>query len=361
MFESLIDKNAGLYHSASSSVIISSRIRLARNLSGVNFMSIAKKDDLNDIYTRTFLALKKYKKLKNIKSLDMSQLSEIDRLVLLECRFISKELFENKNGRAGLVLDEKFSSLIMLNEEDHLRIQSIDKGLSLEKIWERTFELDAFLAKELNYAYSDRYGFLTSCPSNVGTGMRASVMMHLPCLVESDLMEKVMRGVNQLGIVIRGANGEGSDSLGSFFQVSNQRTLGISEEQIVLDITKIALKLEEFELDARVKMIKETPEFLINKISRAWGLLMYSTLINSSEALGCLSMLKLASAMGIFPKTMKKDINALMMNIQKAHLILIKNCEIESPYQRDVARASYIRTILAKYKFPTTLTKFLNR
>ncbi len=359
MLENLIAKNAGLYNSVDSSVIISSRVRLARNLSGINFMSIAKKEDLQEIYARSFVALKKSKKLKNVKSLSMSDLTELDRLILLECRFISKELFENKNEEAGLILDDSFSNLIMLNEEDHLRIQSIEKGLSLDKIWTKVDVLDDFLAKELNYAYSDRYGFLTSCPSNAGTGMRASVMMHLPCLVESDLMEKIMRGVNQLGIVIRGANGEGRDSLGSFFQVSNQRTLGLSEEEIISKITEIALKIEEFELDARAKMSKEAPLFLANKISRAWALLMYSTMISSSEALSCLSMLKLASALGIFPKAMKTKLNALMMNIQRAHLIVLTHCDVEDAYKRDVARASYIREILSQYKFPAKLSKYL--
>lgn len=352
MIKFLIENDAGIYNINETPVIVSSRIRLARNLSDAKFISSASKDELQNVYQTVCNALKNTKKGKGAKIFAMSDLTESERLFLLECRLISKELCENKNGVGGVFMSKNLDCVVMVNEEDHLRIQSIQQGLSLDKIWQKLDEFDSELEGKLSYAFSEKYGYLTGCPSNAGTGMRASVMLHLPALEMSDLIEKIARGLAQLGIVIRGANGEGSESLGSMYQLSNQRTIGLSEAEIIAKVTEMAKKVESFELDARKKLLKDTPAVLFDKIGRAWGKLLYCELINSAEALECLSAVRLGFAMGYFAKNKAKIVNFLMLGVQCAHLMCEAACYDMTGEERDIFRALYIKEALGFIKDP---------
>jgi len=344
-------KDFNLFDRKKSPIIISSRVRLARNFKSTPFSSSASVEVLDKVLSESQSALKSTTQLKKNDFLRMDNLSDSEKLMLLENRLISNELFENTNSKGALVLSKDCKLCVMINEEDHLRLQAIEKGFALEDAWASIDALDTAVSKKINYAFDKSYGFLTACPSNAGTGMRASVMMHLPALAIAELMEKIVKGLNQLGVTVRGANGEGSDFLCSMFQISNQQTLGLSEQDIIEKISKLVKKVEKFELDARRKMLKENPKPLHDKIARAWGLLNFCEIINSREALNCLSMLRMGVNLGFIKDN--SVINALINNVQPAHLLEATACELSEPSERDILRAKYIKSQLSKVKPPS--------
>jgi protein arginine kinase len=239
----------------------------------------------------------------------------------------------------------------MINEEDHLRIQVLRSGFQLKKTWAAITELDSALEERLDYAFSPTLGYLTACPTNLGTGMRASAMMHLPALVIASQMEKVVRAVNQLGMVVRGLFGEGSDASGSIFQISNQTTLGESEEGIIKRLGSVLNSIIEHELNARQKLLEADANKMFDKIGRAFGILQNGHVLSSSEAMNLLSLIRLGVDLGVFPDTNRCVVDRLLIEAQPGHLQHAQRGEFE-PGQRDLLRAMRLRGEFANFAKP---------
>jgi protein arginine kinase len=245
----------------------------------------------------------------------------------------------------------------MINEEDHLRLQSIRSGLHLREAYELIAQVDGRLEKSLPYAFDHELGYLTACPTNVGTGLRASAMLHLPGLVISDHIGQVIQAVGKLGLAVRGIFGEGTESLGHLFQISNQSTLGESEDDIISRLERVIQKVRDQERNARIKLVEDDPQMIADKISRAYGLLKYAYVIDSKEALTHLSLIRLGSDMRCFPKETIRLCDSLLMDIEPAHLQYLANRKL-SPEERDTIRAEIIRSRLQN--LPTPVINSLN-
>jgi protein arginine kinase len=280
----------------------------------------------------------------------ITDLSELERQILVERHLISRELSGAKEG-AGVVISRDQAISVMINEEDHLRIQVLRAGFQLKKTWSTIDELDSVLEGQLDYAFSSTLGYLTACPTNLGTAMRASAMMHLPALVISSQMEKVVRAVNQLGMVVRGLFGEGSDANGSIFQISNQTTLGESEDDIIKRLQAVLQSIVEHEVNAREKLLEADAAKLSDKIGRAYGILQNSHLLNSSEAMNLLSLIRLGVDLGLFPEEHRATVDRLFIEAQPGHLQYKQKGEFE-PAQRDLLRAACLRTEFATFARP---------
>jgi protein arginine kinase len=240
---------------------------------------------------------------------------------------------------------------VMINEEDHLRIQVLRAGFQLKKAWTQIDGLDTELEERLDYAFDPALGYLTACPTNLGTGMRASAMMHLPALVISSQMEKVVRAVNQLGMVVRGLFGEGSDASGSIFQISNQTTLGESEEAILKRLGSVLQSIIEHELNAREKLLEADASKLFDKIGRAYGILQNCHQLTSSEAMNLLSLLRLGIDLGLFPEPTRAVTDRLFIEAQPGHIQAAARNDLD-PAHRDARRAERIRQEFANVARP---------
>ena len=335
-------------HKENSAIIISSRIRLARNLAGRRFVQAMGSRQLNEVYTVCAAALCKIKKLRGYTLYDMGALTDFDREILAENRIISKELGDADKGR-GAYVSRGGGVSVFINEEDHIRIQAIDFGLELDALYKKADAIDDEIEERLEYAYSDDIGYITSCPTNMGTGMRASVMMHLPALSASMQIDKITRALNQLGMVVRGANGEGSDSVNAFFQLSNQQTLGVSEDEIIQKIKTYCKKICQFEIDARYKALEDDPLAVFDKFLRARATLENCKLIDSEEAVANLSVLRLAADMNFMGSSggVVEKIDELSTDVLPCHL---QNLFDESAVseRRDVLRARYLNEAVAE-------------
>lgn len=242
----------------------------------------------------------------------------------------------------------------MLNEEDHFRLQAIQPGLSLKKAYRALSKMDDSLSESLNFAYDEKLGYLTSCPSNVGTGMRASVMLHLPALYIADQITPVLKAVSKLGLAIRGFYGEGTESLGHLYQISNQSTLGESEMEIIARVERMAKHVVKAEENARKKILSDNPQRLIDKVGRAYGILKHASIISSKEALNLLSILRLGTEVGSFPKDTLDLFDQLMIQIQPAHLQLNAGGKLEIE-KRDEIRAKTISSHLQNLHPPDSI------
>jgi len=340
-------------YAKNSAIIMTSRVRLARNVAGARFPNAASEADLSRVFDECAAALLKIKGAKRAMIARMSDLTEFWREMLIEDRIASRELPAARTS--GVFYAPKSPVSAMINEEDHLRIQAIGKGECLADLWKDLDAADDAVEKNLEYSYSEQVGYLTACPTNTGTGMRASLMMHLPVLQMSGQMEKIVRGLNQLGMVVRGADGEGSDTFGAFFQLSNQQTLGLSEDEIVEKIVKFGNKLCEFEANARAKMLEEEPLLLSDKISRALALLRSCKLIDTEESISLLSTVRLAADMGFLKGAAQlvRDIDALMIQIKPSHLCEKFRCGENIPAdERDKIRAAFVNAFAAAVPEP---------
>lgn len=323
-------------------IAISSRIRLARNIQGLPFPIAATSTQLEQIQTAAELALKKSKAIgKEYLDFHMSDYSEVERQILLERRLISSE-FVNKDEHTSLFVKQDESCAIMINEEDHLRIQALCPGLQLFKVWEQIDRLDSELEKTLPYAYDSQLGYLTSCPTNVGTGMRASVMLHLPGLVLSGKINAAIQGVNKLSMAVRGIFGEGTDNRGNLFQVSNQSTLGESETQIIERLNTVITQLIMHEKNCRASLLKDKKYFLLDHVGRSYGILRHSYTLSSEEALNSLSDIRIGVDMGMFNSVNLHTVNKLFLTINPAHLQKFAQKELNSQ-DRDIFRAAFVR------------------
>ncbi len=349
---SLIDSPSELTDSASSktAIVLMTRIRLARNLAGKPFPGWAKPAQRAEIFEGCRAAVAATAPMKRGLDIEISDLSELEKQILVERHLISRELSGAK-ADAGVVINKDQTFSVMINEEDHLRIQVLRAGFQLKKAWNAINELDTALEEALDFAFSPTLGYLTACPTNLGTAMRASAMMHLPALVISNQMEKVVRAVNQLGMVVRGLFGEGSDASGSIFQISNQTTLGESEEDIIKRLGSVLQSIVEHELNAREKLIEADPAKLFDKIGRAYGILQNCHLLSSSEAMNLLSLIRLGVDLGAFPDANRSVIDRLLIEAQPGHLQHTQKREFE-PGQRDLLRAARLRSEFANFVRP---------
>jgi protein arginine kinase len=321
--------------------VISSRVRLARNLAGYCFPHRASVTELDNIIQTAIAATKQTDRLKTAVSFLLDQSPRLNRQFLLERHLISQEHSKTGKQRAVVVSEDEAIS-VMINEEDHLRMQCLVSGFSVNTAWEEINQLDNELAQYLNYAVSAHCGYLTACPTNVGTGIRASVMLHLPALVMTKQIEKVLQSIAQLGLAIRGIYGEGSEALGDLYQISNQTTLGQSEEAIITYIENYAKQIISREQTVRNQLLNEARHDVEDAVYRAYGILSQARLISARETLGLLSHLRLGVNLELINDIPLTTINELMIITQPAHLQRAVGRELDSK-MRDMMRAQLIR------------------
>lgn len=324
-------------------IAISSRIRLARNLAGKNFPEACTPEQRHAIGAEIANAATVSGALGCPACFDfkLDELDELDREVLFERRLASMDLINRPDGARLLIRPDEANS-IMINEEDHLRIQSLRPGFQLEAVWEEINRLDDQLSSQLEYAFDDRLGYLTSCPTNVGTGMRASVMLHLPGLTLSGELTSTIRGISKLGFAVRGITGEGSDNRGNLFQISNQSTLGESETDIIGKLSQIISTLITCEKQSRRHLMAKDQTTLLDWVGRSYGLLRYAYTLSTEEALNALSGARLGVDLGMFSRLNIHTVNELFREINSAHLQKKASAKL-SPEELDIARATLCR------------------
>ena len=327
-----------------SDIVISSRIRLARNLADFPFISRATAQDRLQIERALRESIVSGNTSGDLLYVAVDELEGVDRQLLVERHLISREHAEGQ-GRRAVAIDhtEKFS--LMINEEDHLRIQVLQSGFDLKSVWERINGIDDMIEEKVTYAFHERLGYLTACPTNVGTGMRVSVMLHLPALVITRQIEKVFRSLQKISLAVRGLYGEGSQAMGDFYQISNQITLGRSEDELVQQVTDIVPVIIDYERQARQFLIKESHENLHDRVSRAYGILRTAQTISSEETMHLLSSVRMGVNLGLIQDLRIADINDLFIHTQPAHLQKLTGGELASA-DRNIERARYLRQYL---------------
>src|SRR5882672_11509012 len=300
-------------------IVVSSRVRLARNLRNFSFPGWAKKHDRLQILEAIKPQVEALPEMSDAFSVYSQDLSALEKQVLVARHLISREHAAKGVGSA-VVMNRKQTLSIMINEEDHLRMQAIRAGLQLKKVFQMIDKVDSALEGKLEFAYDHRLGYLTACPTNVGTGMRASAMLHMPGLVLSELINQVIQAVSKIGLAVRGLYGEGTEAMGNLFQISNQTTLGEKEDEIVSRLTKVIETIIGKEHDARQVLIQKKSNTLWDQIGRAYGVLTYAHAMSSKEALNLLSIIKLGIDLNVFPEEKRLPIDELFMDTQPAHL-----------------------------------------
>lgn len=323
-------------------IVLTSRIRLARNLKNYKFPLKMTGEESNNVVEEVKNAVDRQN--LNYKLTYMRDLSDVEKSVMVEKHLISPALAEKKETGAFLLSnDEKVS--IMINEEDHIRIQTLGTGMSLKECWELSNKIDDVLEEEVDYAFDRELGYVTACPTNIGTGMRASVMVHLPALSITNQIEKLLIGISQLGVAVRGVYGEGTKSMGHLYQISNQGTLGASEETLIDKISQIVAQIVEKEERMRAHLKKNNLYEIEDDCYRAYGLLTNARRMSTEEAMKLLSLLKLGKEMEIIDKAKDKDIYRLMVKIQPNNILSSTDTELTTK-ERDKMRAEIIRNEL---------------
>ena len=326
-------------------VVISSRIRLARNLKGYPFLSRADDSQRRRIYRELADCISNASACKGTSLVDFEEASDLDRQVLVERHLISRQLADSEGPR-GVAICPSERHALMINEEDHLRIQVLRSGLQLEALWDDIREIDNALERQVEYAYHERYGYLAACPTNVGTGLRVSVMLHLPALKLAKEIDRVFRAAQDMRLAVRGIYGEGTDAVGDFYQVSNQITLGRSEEDIIEEFGRTIIpQMVEYELKVREAMANERAYQLDDKVWRAFGTLENARSISSEEVLFLLSHVRMGVAMGRFDAIDTNTINELLLQTQPAHLQKLHHGKLPGD-RRCTVRAELLRARL---------------
>ena len=329
-----------------SDIVMSSRIRLARNLAKYPFSHWASKKEQQEILQASKQAIAASKKIKNSLCLDIGKLEAIDKQFLVERHLMSKEHTIDAEHKGLCVVDGEIVS-IMINEEDHLRIQVMKSGFDLRNAWYIINDIDNGLGNLLHYAYSVDFGYLTACPTNTGTGMRASVMVHLPALVITKQIGKVLQAITKLSLTARGLYGEGTEASGNFFQISNQVSLGHKEEDIIDNIERIIKQIIDHEHSAREALHSQNRSALQDRIWRAYGTLKSAHIITSSETIDLLSLVRLGVDLKLIKELDQALINELFIIMQPAHLQKLERKKLD-PNERDVKRAQIIREKIGK-------------
>tara|TARA_R110000850_G_scaffold202967_9_gene329084 strand:+ start:1432 stop:2343 length:912 start_codon:yes stop_codon:yes gene_type:complete len=297
--------------------------------------------------------------MKDSFSEEMTKLSAIEKQVLVERHLISREHAAKGTG-CGTVMNRNQTISVMVNEEDHLRMQAIRPGLQLLSAYRSLDQIDSVLENDLPYAFDHQYGYLTACPTNLGTGMRASAMLHLPGLVLSEQINQTIQGANKIGLAVRGLYGEGTEALANLFQISNQNTLGTNEQEIIEHLDRVITQLIENEKNARMKILEDRPTMMQDQVGRAYAVLKYAHIITSKEALNHLSMIRLGCDLGFVPEEERETINVLLTEIQPAHLQISAKRKL-TPEERDILRADIIRTSLNRLTPPDFSTILTDR
>ncbi len=328
-----------------STVAISSRVRLARNMADLPFPGAANSKQLEEVRQRvkTLWEQKRLETLGEVRFMSMGELSPPRRLALVDKHLISPGLAHQQYGAVLLNQDESIS--IMVNEEDHLRIQALLPGLQLDKAWELANRADDALAAGCGLAWNSQRGYLTTCPTNVGTGMRASVMLHLPGLAWSNQLAQILGTAGKVGVVARGLYGEGSEAQGNVYQISNQITLGPSEMEIYRGLERVASEIIRHEMEARQGLQQQQQNALEDRVWRAYGLLANARVIGSDEALELLSALRLGIDLGIIKNVNPEILNVLLVFSRPGYLQQIFDRELDAE-ERDIYRAQLIREII---------------
>jgi protein arginine kinase len=330
--------------------VLTSRIRLACNLRRHPFPGWAKRDQRAAALDLMRPAVEALPAMKDAFSQELGSLSPVQKQVLVERHLISREHAARGDGSAA-VIERRQTFSLMINEEDHLRMQAIRPGLQLAAAFSALSELDSELEKSLEFAFDPTLGYLTTCPTNLGTGLRASSMLHLPALVLSDQIGQVLQAVSKIGLAVRGLYGEGTESLGNLYQISNQSTLGESEETIIRRLERVIAEVAAHESNAREKLLEDDPSMVADKIGRAYGTLRHAHLIESKEALNHLSTIRFGGILGFFPPETVMLCDTLLMDIQPAHLQLHSGRKL-SPEERDAIRAEIVRSRLHSLDSP---------
>jgi len=331
-------------------IVLSTRVRLARNLQGHAFTRRLAGEERRAILDQVSEIASKHTRLGGGDRVDMGDLPTGSRRVLLERHVVSRELV-GEGGResvagSGLILGADRRTGVMINEEDHLRLQSLRSGLRLDEAFAAVDELDEELGSHLPFAYHPEFGYLTSCPTNAGTGLRASILIHLPGLVLTKEIGKVLQGIGQVGLTFRGLYGEGSEVVGNFFQLSNQTTLGKSEEDLIDHLQRIAKQVIDYERRARGVLMRDAPAIIEDKIWRAYGLLRFARSLSLEEAMNLLSGVRLGVSMKLIPGPRVYTLNRIMIFSQVAHLNQAAGRDL-TEQDADLHRAAYVRRALA--------------
>jgi protein arginine kinase len=324
-------------------IVISSRVRIARNIQSEPFPMVATSTQSEAVMQRvkSLIGLAPFKHLGKFEMLQLDQLGELEKRVLVEKHLISPNLANEARNGAVIVSDNEAIS-VMVNEEDHLRIQVLYPGFQLREAWKLAECIDDVFEETMDYAYDDRLGYLTSCPTNVGTGIRASVMMHLPALVITQQMNRILQAITQVGLAVRGLYGEGSEATGNLFQISNQITLGQTEEEIVENLLSVVRKIIEHEKAARQKLLSESRTKLVDRIKRSYGILCYAEVMDSKEAAQRLSDVRLGIDLGMIERVPGNVMNELLIMTQPGYLQKHYGKGM-TPEERDQYRAQLIR------------------
>ena len=331
-----------MQHESDSDIVISTRIRLARNIANTRFPIS---------FTEQEAQLIEEKMMQSLLSSDnnpyqfsyfqIKDMPVLQRQILVEKHLISPNLARRKKiGSFFLTKDESIS--ILVNEEDHIRIQSLMQGMNLKEAFDKARNIDRFLSKSITYAYEDRYGYLTSCPTNVGTGLRASVMLHLPALTMMKQMNPLIQMMTRLGMVVRGIYGEGSENLGNIYQISNQITLGKSEEMILQELQDVVEQVIKKEELARKNLLMRAPSMLEDRLSRSLGTLKYAKILTSEEAASCLSNVRLGVSLGLLEAISQRKLNECMLIMQPGLIQQYIGTTLQ-PAERDMYRAKLLQ------------------
>src|SRR6516162_1465941 len=337
-------------HGGDHPIVISSRVRLARNLAKLPFPGWAKKAERIRILEEIKPEVDDLEQMRGSFSEQLNDLSAVEKQVLVERHLISREHAAKGIGSA-VVINPTQTLSIMVNEEDHLRMQAISSGLDLQKTFRAIDNIDSALEAHLDFAFDPKLGYLTACPTNVGTGMRASAMVHLPGLVLSEQINQVVNSVNKIGLAVRGLYGEGTEAMGNLFQVSNQTTLGENEDQIIDRLNKVIETLIQRENQARENLLATKRTTLMDQVGRAYGILTHAYSISSKEALNLLSVIRLGIDLGFFPEEGRILINSLLMETQPAHLQHQSQQKLAAE-ERDALRADIVRGKLKSFPKP---------
>jgi protein arginine kinase len=327
-----------------SEIVISTRIRLARNLAAFPFTNRSNAHQKAEIESLLRDRIAKLEVDPRLSYVNVPSLSVLDRQFLVERQLISRELAAAEGPR-GVALGPQETLSLMVNEEDHLRLQVMRSGFTLDEAWQDIDKVDDLLEQRVSYAFSEEFGYLTACPTNVGTGMRSSVMLHLPALVLTKQIEKVFRALQKINLAVRGIYGEGSRPSGDFYQISNQVTLGKSEVTVLSEIKEVIPQIIQYERQARKTLLQESKQALQDRVARAFGTLCSATMMTSEETMDLLSSVRLGINLGLLEEITIPTVNELFIHTQPAHLQKLMGAPLDGE-ERNSARARYLRTRL---------------
>jgi protein arginine kinase len=325
-----------------SDIVMCSRIRLARNLADFPFTNRASRSEKAEIESHVKSAIASAG--LEMSYFDVNSLSSLDRQFLFERQIISRELVEGEGPR-GVAVSPRENASIMVIEEDHLRVQYMLSGFRLHEVWDEINSIDDRLEENLAFAYNPALGYLTACPTNVGTGIRVGVMLHLPGLVHTKHIDKVFRALQKINLAVRGLYGEGSQAFGDFYQVSNQQTLGKSEQELIRILNDVVPQVLQYERQARQDLVTDRRQHLHDQVSRAYGVLKTAQTISSEETMLLLSSVRMGINIGLIDDLSIATVNELFIQTQPAFLQKIRGSEL-GVEERNVARASYLRSRL---------------